>query len=188
MAVNLTKPFRGREYTPVHLMDEEESIQRSSLTAAPKLPSCTPEHIAHESAAPEQSADIDVSVAHNENFPAVVESPDLNACVNEPTEETENADNDTPKVLMSRGVDRCFFFGLAFVVLAIVLYFFPKIIEILAKMVGESNQSEVEAAVSHFMGLTMEAANTMRPYGMFVGILGMIAFSLGLIRTFILKK
>ena len=37
MAVNLTKPFRGREYTPVHLMDEEESIQRSSLTttAAP---------------------------------------------------------------------------------------------------------------------------------------------------------
>lgn len=50
MSVNLTKPFQGREYTPVHLMDEEESIQRSSLTtAAPdKLPSYTPEHIAYE--------------------------------------------------------------------------------------------------------------------------------------------
>ena len=34
MSVNLTKPFQGREYTPVHLMDEEESIQRSSLTTA----------------------------------------------------------------------------------------------------------------------------------------------------------
>ncbi len=39
MAVNLTKPFQGREYTPTHLMDEEESIQRSVLTtASEKLP------------------------------------------------------------------------------------------------------------------------------------------------------
>ena len=44
MAVNLTKPFQGREYTPVHLMDEEDSIQRSSLTASSeKLPSYTPD-------------------------------------------------------------------------------------------------------------------------------------------------
>ena len=53
MAVNLTKPFQGREYTPTHLMDEEESIQRSVLTtASEKLPSYTPEHIAYEPAAP----------------------------------------------------------------------------------------------------------------------------------------
>ena len=80
MSVNLTKPFQGREYTPVHLMDEEESIQRSSLTtAAPdKLPSYTPEHIAYEPDAPDQGADIDVSVVHAENAPAVVEKPDLN--------------------------------------------------------------------------------------------------------------
>ena len=104
MAVNLTKPFRGREYTPVHLMDEEESIQRSSLTttAAPnKLPSYTPEHIAYEPDAPEQSADIDVSVVHAENAPAVVEKPDLNVYMNELLEGIENADADTREKFMN---------------------------------------------------------------------------------------
>ena len=103
MAVNLTKPFQGREYTPVHLMDEEESIQRSSLTtAAPdKLPSYTPEHIAYEPDAPEQGADIDVSVVHTENVPAVVEKPDLNVYMNELLEGIENADADTREKFMN---------------------------------------------------------------------------------------
>ena len=75
MAVNLTKPFQGREYTPVHLMDEEESIQRSTLTAAPdKLPSYTPEHIAYEPPAPDPETDIKISVIHANNAPAVVEN------------------------------------------------------------------------------------------------------------------
>lgn len=75
MAVNLTKPFQGREYTPVHLMDEEESIQRSTLTVAPdKLPSYTPEHIAYEPPAPDPETDIKISVIHANNAPAVVEN------------------------------------------------------------------------------------------------------------------
>ena len=103
MAVNLTKPFQGREYTPVHLMDEEESIQRSSLTtdAPDKLPSYTPEHIAYEPDAPEQGADIDVSVVHIENVPAVVEKPDLNVYMNELLEGIENADADTREKFMN---------------------------------------------------------------------------------------
>lgn len=73
MAVNLTKPFQGREYTPTHLMDEEESIQRSVLTtASEKLPSYTPEHIAYEPAEPERGTDIKVSVIHAENAPVEV--------------------------------------------------------------------------------------------------------------------
>ena len=93
MAVNLTKPFQGREYTPTHLMDEEESIQRSSLTASSeKLPSYTPEHIAYEPPAPNQAADIDVAVVHAENAPAVVAKPDLNICMTELLEGIENAD------------------------------------------------------------------------------------------------
>lgn len=79
MAVNLTKPFQGREYTPTHLMDEEESIQRSVLTtASEKLPSYTPEHIAYEPAEPERGTDIKVSVIHAENAPVEVKKVDLN--------------------------------------------------------------------------------------------------------------
>ena len=102
MAVNLTKPFQGREYTPVHLMDEEDSIQRSSLTASSeKLPSYTPEHIAYEPPAPNQAADIDVAVVHAENAPAVVAKPDLNICMTELLEGIENADADTREKFMN---------------------------------------------------------------------------------------
>lgn len=56
-------------------MDEEESIQRNTLTAAPdKLPSYTPEHIAYEPPAPDPETDIKISVIHANNAPAVVEN------------------------------------------------------------------------------------------------------------------
>lgn len=101
MAVNLTKPFQGREYTPTHLMDEEESIQRSVLTtASEKLPSYTPEHIAYEPAAPERGTDIKVSVIHAENAPAELKKVDLNTCMAELLDGIENADADTQERFM----------------------------------------------------------------------------------------
>ena len=101
MAVNLTKPFQGREYTPTHLMDEEESIQRSVLTtASEKLPSYTPEHIAYEPAAPERGTDIKVSVIHAENAPVEVKKVDLNTCMAELLDGIENADDDTKERFM----------------------------------------------------------------------------------------
>lgn len=101
MAVNLTKPFQGREYTPTHLMDEEESIHRSVLTtASEKLPSYTPEHIAYEPAAPERGTDIKVSVIHAENAPVEVKKVDLNTCMVELLDGIENADADTQEKFM----------------------------------------------------------------------------------------
>ena len=197
MSVNLTKPFQGREYTPVHLMDEEESIQRSSLTttAAPnKLPSYTPEHIAYEPDAPEQSADIDVSVVHAENAPAVVEKPDLNVYMNELLEGIENADADTREKFMNEflkaakmkkksikkhgnelldeRVHACLI-GLVFAVFALVGYFFPTIIESIGSIL---NESETEA-----ISVLLELANHIRPLVIFIGFLGMLASSVRLI-------
>ena len=159
MSVNLTKPFQGREYTPVHLMDEEDSIQRSSLTASSeKLPSYTPEHIAYEPPAPNQAADIDVAVVHAENAPAVVAKPDLNICMTELLEGIENADADTREKFMneflkaakkkkrsmkrhafapSKDIVYIFLIGLGFAAFATLGNFLPTIIESL------TNESEV---------------------------------------------
>ena len=195
MAVNLTKPFRGREYTPVHLMDEEESIQRSSLTttAAPdKLPSYTPEHIAYEPAAPEQGADIDVSVVHAENAPAVVEKPDLNVYMNELLEGIENADADTREKFMNEflkaakmkkksmkkhetalsveTVHACLT-CLVFVGILLFSSFYPTIIELIGPI------PETEAVSEIF-----ELANFLRPVAIFTGALGLALSTFRLIR------
>ena len=197
MAVNLTKPFRGREYTPVHLMDEEESIQRSSLTttAAPdKLPSYTPEHIAYEPDAPDQGADIDVSVVHAENAPAVVEKPDLNVYMNELLEGIENADADTREKFMNEflkaakkkkksmkkhetalseeTVHICLT-GLAFAVFVLIGFFFPTIIESISSIL---NESETEA-ISESISVLLELANHIRPLVISIGFLGMLVSS-----------
>ena len=198
MAVNLTKPFRGREYTPVHLMDEEESIQRSSLTttAAPdKLPSYTPEHIAYEPAAPEQGADIDVSVVHAENAPAVVEKPDLNVYMNELLEGIENADADTREKFMNEflkaakmkkksmkknetspfeeTIHICLT-GLAFSVFVLIGFFFPTIIESISSIL---NKSETEA-----ISVLLELANHIRPLIISIGFIGMLVSSFRVFR------
>lgn len=198
MAVNLTKPFRGREYTPVHLMDEEESIQRSSLTttAAPdKLPSYTPEHIAYEPAAPEQGADIDVSVVHAENAPAVVEKPDLNVYMNELLEGIENADADTREKFMNEflkaakmkkksmkknetspfeeTIHICLT-GLAFSVFVLIGFFFPTIIESISSIL---NESETEA-----ISVLLELANRIRPLIISIGFIGMLVSSFRVFR------
>lgn len=195
MAVNLTKPFRGREYTPVHLMDEEESIQRSSLTttAAPdKLPSYTPEHIAYEPDAPEQGADIDVSVVHAENAPAVVEKPDLNVYMNELLEGIENADADTREKFMNEflkaakkkkksmkkhetalsveTVHACLT-CLVFVGILLFSSFYPTIIELIGPI------PETEAVSEIF-----ELANFLRPVAIFTGALGLALSTFRLIR------
>lgn len=198
MAVNLTKPFRGREYTPVHLMDEEESIQRSSLTttAAPdKLPSYTPEHIAYEPDAPDQGADIDVSVVHAENAPAVVEKPDLNVYMNELLEGIENADADTREKFMNEflkaakmkkksmkknetspfeeTVHICLT-GLAFSVFVLIGFFFPTIIESISSIL---NESETEA-----ISILLELANHIRPLIISIGFIGMLVSSFRVFR------
>lgn len=198
MAVNLTKPFRGREYTPVHLMDEEESIQRSSLTttAAPdKLPSYTPEHIAYEPAAPEQGADIDVSVVHAENAPAVVEKPDLNVYMNELLEGIENADADTREKFMNEflkaakmkkksmkknetspfeeTIHICLT-GLAFSVFVLIGFFFPTIIESISSIL---NESETDA-----ISVLLELANHIRPLIISIGFIGMLVSSFRVFR------
>lgn len=198
MAVNLTKPFRGREYTPVHLMDEEESIQRSSLTttAAPdKLPSYTPEHIAYEPAAPEHGADIDVSVVHAENAPAVVEKPDLNVYMNELLEGIENADADTREKFMNEflkaakmkkksmkknetspfeeTIHICLT-GLAFSVFVLIGFFFPTIIESISSIL---NESETEA-----ISVLLELANHIRPLIISIGFIGMLVSSFRVFR------
>lgn len=198
MAVNLTKPFQGREYTPVHLMDEEESIQRSSLTttAAPdKLPSYTPEHIAYEPAAPEQGADIDVSVVHAENAPAVVEKPDLNVYMNELLEGIENADADTREKFMNEflkaakmkkksmkknetspfeeTIHICLT-GLAFSVFVLIGFFFPTIIESISSIL---NESETEA-----ISVLLELANHIRPLIISIGFIGMLVSSFRVFR------
>ena len=198
MAVNLTKPFRGREYTPVHLMDEEESIQRSSLTttAAPdKLPSYTPEHIAYEPDAPDQGADIDVSVVHAENAPAVVEKPDLNVYMNELLEGIENADADTREKFMNEflkaakmkkksmkknetspfeeTIHICLT-GLAFSVFVLIGFFFPTIIESISSIL---NESETEA-----ISVLLELANHIRPLIISIGFIGMLVSSFRVFR------
>lgn len=198
MAVNLTKPFRGREYTPVHLMDEEESIQRSSLTttATPdKLPSYTPEHIAYEPDAPEQGADIDVSVVHAENAPAVVEKPDLNVYMNELLEGIENADADTREKFMNEflkaakmkkksmkknetspfeeTIHICLT-GLAFSVFVLIGFFFPTIIESISSIL---NESETEA-----ISVLLELANHIRPLIISIGFIGMLVSSFRVFR------
>ena len=195
MAVNLTKPFRGREYTPVHLMDEEESIQRSSLTttAAPdKLPSYTPEHIAYEPDAPDQGADIDVSVVHAENAPAVVEKPDLNVYMNELLEGIENADAGTREKFMNEflkaakkkkksmkkhetalsveTVHACLT-GLVFVGILLFSSFYPTIIELIGPI------PETEAVSEIF-----ELVNFLRPVAIFTGALGIALSTFRLIR------
>lgn len=37
MAVNLTKPFKGREFTPIHLIDEETSIATTSQVSSQEI-------------------------------------------------------------------------------------------------------------------------------------------------------
>ena len=184
MAVNLTKPFQGREYTPVHLMDEEDSIQRSSLTASSeKLPSYTPEHIAYEPPAPNQAADIDVAVVHAENAPAVVAKPDLNICMTELLEGIENADADTREKFMneflkaakkkkrsmkrhefapSKDIVYIFLIGLGFAAFATLGNFLPTIIESL------TNESEVGIELYSTL---IEIANYLRPVAFLVGSL-----------------
>ena len=185
MSVNLTKPFQGREYTPVHLMDEEDSIQRNSLTASfEKLPSYTPEHIAYEPPAPNQAADIDLAVVHAENAPAVVAKPDLNICMTELLEGIENADADTREKFMneflkaakkkkksmkrhefapSEDIVKISLIGLGFAAFALLGYFFPTIIESLI--------SESEVGIEPFSTL-IEMANYLRPFVMLAGSLG----------------
>lgn len=185
MAVNLTKPFQGREYTPVHLMDEEDSIQRSSLTASSeKLPSYTPEHITYEPPAPNQAADIDVAVVHAENAPAVVAKPDLNICMTELLEGIENADADTREKFMneflkaakkkkrsmkrhefapSKDIVHIFLIGLGFAAFATLGNFLPTIIESL------TNESEVGIELYSTL---IEIANHLRPVAFLVGSFG----------------
>lgn len=185
MSVNLTKPFQGREYTPVHLMDEEDSIQRSSLTASSeKLPSYTPEHIAYEPPAPNQAADIDVAVVHAENAPAVVAKPDLNICMTELLEGIENADADTREKFMneflkaakkkkrsmkrhefapSKDIVHIFLIGLGFAAFATLGNFLPTIIESL------TNESEVGIELYSTL---IEIANHLRPVAFLVGSFG----------------
>ena len=185
MAVNLTKPFQGREYTPVHLMDEEDSIQRSSLTASSeKLPSYTPEHIAYEPPAPNQAADIAVAVVHAENAPAVVAKPDLNICMTELLEGIENADADTREKFMneflkaakkkkrsmkrhefapSKDIVYIFLIGLGFAAFATLGDFLPTIIELL------TNESEVGIELYSTL---IEIANYLRPVAFLVGSFG----------------
>ena len=195
MSVNLTKPFQGREYTPVHLMDEEDSIQRSSLTASSeKLPSYTPEHIAYEPPAPNQAADIDVAVVHAENAPAVVAKPDLNICMTELLEGIENADADTREKFMNEflkaakkkkksmkkhetalseeTVHICLT-GLAFAVFVLIGFFFPTIIESISSIL---NESETEA-ISESISVLLELANHIRPLVISIGFLGMLVSS-----------
>ena len=184
-------------------MDEEESIQRSSLTAtaAPdKLPSYTPEHIAYEPAAPEQGADIDVSVVHAENAPAVVEKPDLNVYMNELLEGIENADSDTREKFMNEflkaakkkkksmkkhetalseeTVHICLT-GLAFAFLVLFGFFYPTIFE----SIGSSilNESETEA-MSELFPVLLELANFIRPVAIITGMLGIALSTFRLIR------
>ena len=185
MSVNLTKPFQGREYTPTHLMDEEESIQRSSLTASSeKLPSYTPEHIAYEPPAPNQAADIDVAVVHAENAPAVVAKPDLNICMTELLEGIENADADTREKFMneflkaakkkkrsmkrhefapSKDIVHIFLIWLGFAAFATLGNFLPTIIESL------TNESEVGIELYSTL---IEIANHLRPVAILVGSFG----------------
>lgn len=186
MSVNLTKPFQGREYTPVHLIDEEESNQQRSVltSASEKLPSYTPEHIAYEPAAPNQSADIDVSVVHAENAPAVVAKPDLNVCMNELLEGIENADDDTQEKFMteflkaakkkkrsmkrhefapSENIVKISLIGLGFAAFALLGIFLPTILE--------SFINESEVGIEPFSTL-IEMANYLRPFVMLVGSLG----------------
>ena len=177
MSVNLTKPFQGREYTPVHLMDEEESIQRSSLTtAAPdKLPSYTPEHIAYEPDAPDQGADIDVSVVHAENAPAVVEKPDLNVYMNEFLKAAKKKKKSMKKhetALSEETVHICLT-GLAFAVFVLIGFFFPTIIESISSIL---NESETEA-ISESISVLLELANHIRPLVISIGFLGMLVSS-----------
>lgn len=186
MSVNLTKPFQGREYTPVHLIDEEESNQQRSVltTASEKLPSYTPEHIAYEPAAPECGTDIKVSVIHAENAPAVVAKPDLNICMTELLEGIENADADTREKFMneflkdakkkkrsmkrhefapSEDIVKISLIGLGFAAFALLGNFLPTILESLI------NESEV--GIEPFSTL-IEMANCLRPFVMLAGSLG----------------
>lgn len=89
MAVNLTKPSVLREYTPVHLCDEEDTI--------PKVrPSITPEQIAQEPAAPEvQEIFPSVKVASVQNVPIVQGKPDLQMCMDELMQGISTADEAT---------------------------------------------------------------------------------------------
>lgn len=79
MAVNLTKPFKGVEYTPEHLITEEESI--SSLTAFAE--------------AEEKNVDIVVKEVANPPVEVKQAKTDLNICMDELIEKIEAADEDT---------------------------------------------------------------------------------------------
>lgn len=163
MAVNLTKPFQGREYTPTHLMDEEESIQRSVLTtASEKLPSYTPEHIAYEPAAPERGTDIKVSFIHAENAPAELKKVDLNTCMAELLDGIENADADTQERFMGAFLKAAkkkkksmkkyefaplismdaFIYNISKIILCcsficLLLFFYPKLVEFVGNLSSE---------------------------------------------------
>lgn len=163
MAVNLTKPFQGREYTPTHLMDEEESIQRSVLTtASEKLPSYTPEHIAYEPAAPERGTDIKVSVIHAENAPAELKKVVLNTCMAELLDGIENADADTQERFMGAFLKAAkkkkksmkkyefaplismdaFIYNISKIILCcsficLLLFFYPKLVEFVGNLSSE---------------------------------------------------
>ena len=167
-----------------------------TTTAAPdKLPSYTPEHIAYEPAAPEQGADIDVSVVHAENAPAVVEKPDLNVYMNELLEGIENADADTREKFMNEflkaakmkkksmkknetspfeeTIHICLT-GLAFSVFVLIGFFFPTIIESISSIL---NESETEA-----ISVLLELANHIRPLIISIGFIGMLVSSFRVFR------
>ena len=83
MAVNLTKPPRMREYTPVHLIDEEESIMRNSRGV------------------PARSIEVPVVCTGTENLPAVAQKNELGAGMDTLLEGIESADDDTREKFMN---------------------------------------------------------------------------------------
>ena len=151
------------------------------------------EHIAYEPDAPEQSADIDVSVVHAENAPAVVEKPGLNVYMNELLEGIENADADTREKFMNEflkaakkkkksmkkhetalsveTVHACLS-GLVFVVILLFGSFYPTIIELTIGPIPETG------AVSEIF----ELANFLRPVALLTGALGIALSTFRLIR------
>lgn len=138
-------------------------------------------------------ADIDVSVVHAENAPAVVEKPDLNVYMNELLEGIENADADTREKFMNEflkaakkkkksmkkhetalsveTVHACLS-GLVFVVILLFGSFYPTIIELTIGPIPETG------AVSEIF----ELANFLRPVALLTGALGIALSTFRLIR------
>lgn len=178
MAVNLTKPPRIREYTPVHLIDEEESIMRNSRGV------------------PARSIEVSVVCTGTENLPAVAQKNELGACMDTLLEGIESADDGTQEkfikflkaakkkkkticknksVIVLETFFPAIFMEITAIGIILLGFFLPQIVEQVI--------SRLPSTYADAVAPILESMTALRPVCYIGGSLGLFGFGISLVRS-----